>query len=143
MEKEPGVPMTEKDAAARCEWYRSQGFHCSESVIRACGDLLELKLSPGVLRCACGFRGGGGGTGGRCGVIEAGVLLLSLLYGRDGPGEPWEEYSGRISRLVREFEKRFGSTECRILNPAEIKACGNCGRIYRQGAELVYLCLRE
>lgn len=128
-------------AAERCELYRAQGFHCSESVIRACNDLLQLNLSPDVIRCACGFRGGGGGAGGRCGVIEAGIILLSHQYGRDSSHVPYDGYSLRVRQLIRRFELLFGSTECRDLNPAEMAASGNCGRIFRQGAELVMQCL--
>lgn len=130
-------------AAARCEAYRKLGYHCSESVIRACSDALGLDLSPDVLRCACGFRGGGGGAGGRCGVIEAGIMLLSHQYGRDRPDAPCEGYSARVRSLIRQFERTFGSTECRDLNPAELAAAGDCGRIFRQGAELVCRCLEE
>lgn len=131
--------------AERCEMYRKQGFHCSESVIRACNDGLHLKLSPDVIRCACGFRGGGGGAGGRCGVIEAGIILLSHQYGRDCPEDSCDECSTRVRQFIRQFESTFGSAECCDLNPAEIDTFGDCGRVYRRGAELVcqYLCGNE
>lgn len=128
-------------AAECCEQYRIQGYHCSESVIRTCNDLLHLNLSADVIRCACGFRGGGGGSGGRCGVIEAGILLLSYQYGRDTPDCPCDGYSARVRQLIQWFENAFGSTECRDLNPTEISVSGNCGRVFQKGAELVLQCL--
>ena len=50
--------------------YKLQGYHCSESIIRTVNDVLDLKMSDDVLRCACGFRGGGGGYRDRCGIIR-------------------------------------------------------------------------
>ena len=41
--------------------YKLEGYHCSETVIRTLNDVFELKMNEDVLRCACGFRGGGGG----------------------------------------------------------------------------------
>lgn len=135
--------MRDRTVSELCEIYREQGFHCSESVIRACNDALRMNLSRDVLRSACGFRGGGGGAGGRCGVIEAGIILLSYQYGRENPNTSCEEYSIRIRNLIKEFHHRFGSTECREISPAEIKRFGNCGRIFRQGAELILQCLED
>ena len=57
-------------------YYREKGFHCPEATIRACSDALDLRIPEDVIRAASGFMGGGGGMGERCGVVEAGCMIL-------------------------------------------------------------------
>lgn len=59
--------------------YKLQGYHCSESIIRAVPKALDMEISDDVIKAACGFFRGGGGTCDRCGVIECGLMLISML----------------------------------------------------------------
>ena len=92
--------------------YKQMGYHCSEAVIRALNDVLELKMNEDVLRTACGFRGGGGGYRDRCGILEAGMMAISYLYGRDNlNGDVWR-YSYLIRILHERFLEHFGTIRC-------------------------------
>ena len=123
-----------------CEAYRQKGFHCSESSIRACSEIMGLKLSDDVLRCASGFRGGGGGWWDRCGVVEAGCMLISYMYGRLTPEQKIWDYSKLIRVLHDRFIEKFGSIECRDLRPMAYDLSGaaqNCSYMYIEGAKIV------
>lgn len=99
-------------AERRSREYKLMGFHCSESVIRALNDVFELKMNEDVLRTACGFRGGGGGYRDRCGILGAGMMAISYIYGRnDADGEVWR-YSYLIRILHERFMRHFGTIRC-------------------------------
>lgn len=95
--------------------YKLKGYHCSECIIRTVNDVLDLKMSDDVLRCACGFRGGGGGYRDRCGIIGAGIMIISYLYGRDDCSGDVEEYSNLIIQLHEEFKNHFNTIYCRDI----------------------------
>ena len=75
--------MENKDLKAKsvylCEQYRRQGFACSEYVCRALADIYEICLSEEIHKVISVFAGGAIDDG-RCGIIEAGLLITSLLY---------------------------------------------------------------
>ncbi len=133
-------------AGEKCEGYRLQGYHCSESAVRACSELLGLRLPEEILRVSSGFRGGGGGYGDRCGVVEAGIILISYRYGRSDPGADVSGFSYLIRLLHERFNKELGSYYCRVLKPFAYYLSGsaqNCSHVYIKGAEIVMKLLLE
>ncbi len=97
-------------ASELCLAYKRIGFHCSESAIRACSEALDLRLPEDVIRCAAGFMGGGGSFGDRCGILEAGCMIISYLYGRLNINqEIW-----RNNYLIRVLHRRYGEEMCSI-----------------------------
>ena len=135
-----------ENAVARCEEYRLKKYHCAESSIRACSEVLNIKLSDDILRIASGFRGGGGGYGDRCGVLESGIMLISFLYGREKSNVDVSNYSYLIRVLHDRFNAELGGYYCRGLRPYAYRLSGeqqNCGYIYRKGTEIVAQLLTE
>jgi C_GCAxxG_C_C family probable redox protein len=135
-----------RTAAEKCEEYRLRGYHCSESSIRACSEVLNIKLPEDILRISSGFRGGGGGCGDRCGVVEAGMVLISYRYGRTDPAVDVSDYSYLIRILHERFIKELGSFDCRVLLPFARYLSGsaqNCSHVYKKGAEIVTKLLLE
>ena len=133
-------------AAEKCEGYRLLGYHCSESGIRACSEILGINLPEEILRISSGFRGGGGGYGDRCGVVEAGMILISYLYGRTDPKVDVSDYSYLIRTLHERFNKEMGSYYCRVLRPFAFYLSGsdqNCSHVYKKGTEIVMRLLLE
>ena len=116
---------------------KRKGFHCPEAMIRAIPAALEIPISADVVRSACGFFGGGGGTGDRCGIIEAGIMLISWLYARMHPLQSEQNVRTLVSRWIDEFQKEIGHIYCRDIKPPEVKKYGvaiGCEDVYRRGA---------
>lgn len=133
------------EAAEKCERYRLYGYHCSESAIRAIAETLHIEVSESLLKASCGFRGGGGGYGGRCGILETGIMLISLIYGRIDSNESSENYSFLIRTLHERFLSKLGSCDCRDLQPYSKMNTpdGSCSIIYKKGTMIVTKLLLE
>ncbi len=136
-----GVYMTieEKIAAAgrRADQYWQEGYHCSEATFRAVSEILAIPVTEELRRVSSVFQGGGGGFGGRCGVVEAGLMLIGLLYGRDNS----EDDCGALRYLAQEWQRRF-MLQFVSLNCSSIKPYAqahsedhSCRRTYVVGAE--------
>lgn len=133
------------EAADRCEHYRLCGYHCSESSIRAISETLSMDIPEVLLKSSCGFRGGGGGSGGRCGIVEIGILLISFIYGRTSPEESIDGYSYLVRTLIDRFVKELGSDKCNVLQPLSMTNTpdNSCSIVYRKGTMIVSKLLLE
>lgn len=90
---------------------------CAQSTLAAFQKYLNLK-DPGVFKSSTALAGGVGRTGGgACGALVAGVMVISLIYGRDKL-EPAEESTGyqeamRLSGILCDkFEEEFKGLKC-------------------------------
>lgn len=93
---------------------------CSQCAVAAIFDTLHLK-DDGVFKSATGFAGGGGLTGvSVCGGYAAGLMVISLLLGRERSNfEDPERIRFENFRLVRGFTRDYieelGSVICRDI----------------------------
>ncbi len=142
--KEPLHALLDR-AAERVEEYRLQGYHCSESSIRAVADVLHIPLSDDILRISSGFRGGGGGYMERCGILESGIILISYLYGRVEAEESVYVYSYLIRKLHEMFLQEMGSYTCRVLLPFSMRNTSDrsCAYTYHKGVRILTRLLAE
>ena len=62
--------------------YAVKGFLCSESVLLAISDWLEIQNGL-IPKIATGFGAGIGGCGSVCGAISGGIMALGLKFGRN------------------------------------------------------------
>ena len=126
--------------------YKHQGFHCSEAVVRAVPAALGIDMPSDVVRCACGFFGGGGGTGGRCGVVESGIIVISFLYGRLHVSQSTDKVKTAIRSMIKAFKEQFADLECRNVKAAAVAEHGaefGCEDVYARGAEIITRVLLE
>lgn len=132
-------------AALKSEYYRSLGYHCSESSIRAVCETLGIEISDEVLRISSGFRGGGGGSMERCGILETGIMLISRRYGRTDPADDVFGYSYLIRLLHERFLRELGSLTCRVLLPFSITHTpdNSCSITYVKGTKVIVRLLLE
>lgn len=91
--------------------YAAEGFLCSESVLLALSDWLEVE-SELIPKMATGFGAGICFCGLVCGAISGGIMALSIRFGRNDAKEQKVELYRLGHRLVEGFEKEFGSVMC-------------------------------
>lgn len=132
-------------AGERANRFRLEGFHCSESVLRAVALALDLQLSDDILRISTGFRGGGGGFGDRCGALNSGAMIISYLYGRTKPTEDNTCASELTKLLHQRFVDELGATRCSLMLPFYSKQTPDksCSIVYDAGAKIVIKLLGE
>lgn len=96
--------------------YLDQGYHCSEAVLISAGESLFGEIDPKILKIASALSGGIGSTEQEaCGALTGGVLVLGLLFGREG----LKQSDTRCLQLTKEwrdhFLAAFGHTQCAAL----------------------------
>lgn len=97
------------------------GYSCSQAILTGYAERYGMDGTV-AMRLAAGLGGGLGRTGGTCGAVSGAALVLGLELG----GEQAEDKAGKertyeaVTRLVREFEARNGSSLCRELLECDI-----------------------
>ena len=126
-------------AGQKCDEYRAGGYRCSESLIRGCADAMGIALSEEILRATGGFSGGGGGAHEACGLLEAGVALISLLYGRTDKSVDDNGCFYLIRVYHEKFRRTFGTLLCRELRPQYhyLKGFYDCAPNFSKAAQLL------
>jgi len=101
------------------------GLNCAECVFEAVLSQVDTGLPLETMCVMTGFGGGGGFFGDSCGSLVGAMAALGAVYGRRQIPLDYktakEELNGNpglyrlFNRLPNEFQKRFGSTQCRDL----------------------------
>ena len=91
-------------------------YHCGEVVVRTILHELRIKASASVLSISASMNGGGR-AGAQCGILEAGLFVLSLLYGRHSEKQSREPLQSLAFQLTKKFETEYKSLLCRDIRP--------------------------
>lgn len=96
------------------------GYNCSQSVVVAFCDKTGLEEHQAA-KMASAFGGGMGRLREVCGAVSGMLMVLSLLYGYDTPGDDESKkilYT-RVQALANRFREENGSIICReiLKNP--------------------------
>lgn len=99
--------------------YAIKGFLCSESVLLAISECLEIRdeLIPKI---ATGLGAGMGGRGLVCGAISGGIMALGLKFGKDDVSKQKMSRYWFAFELLERFEKEFGHVMCRELTGCDL-----------------------
>ena len=111
-----------------------QGYFCAESVLMALAQT-HGRDADGLCRLMTGFCGGMGRSGGMCGALTGGIAAIGMLFGRKDNNASKDECYTLTYKLVREFEKRFGSTTCAGLLGCDISTHEGDEFFTKQGLE--------
>jgi len=109
------INLTNKEKVVKLAMsYAANGFLCSESVLLAISDWLEIQ-SELIPKIATGFGAGMGGRGLVCGAISGGIMALGLEFGRNDVKKQERNPYWFAVELLKRFEKEFGYVMCREL----------------------------
>ena len=78
---------------------------------------IQSDIIPAI---ASGFCGGMSRTAGLCGALAGGIMALGILFGRNSSADAPKKIYALTERLVRDFEKQFGSRNCSDLLDCDI-----------------------
>jgi C_GCAxxG_C_C family probable redox protein len=110
------------------------GYFCAESVLMALAEAHE-RNDKGLCSLMTGFCGGMGRSGGPCGALTGGIAAIGMLFGRKDNKASQVECYTLTYNLVREFEKRFGSTTCTGVLGCDISTSEGAEFFAKQGLE--------
>ena len=96
------------------------GYNCAQSVAVAFCDVTGMDEKTAA-RMASAFGGGMGRMREVCGAVSGMLMVLSVLYGYDTPGDDVskKELYTRVQALAGRFREEVGSIICReiLKNP--------------------------
>lgn len=95
---------------------------CSQVVVQTYLDIFEEKNRL-LLMSASPFAAGMALTGNNCGALIGGLMILGSIYGRADIDENLEGLLRGIRpmrKLVRHFQQRQGSVDCRTITGANL-----------------------
>ena len=102
--------------------YFKSGYNCSQSVVCAFADLINMdEKSASTL--ASGFGGGIGRLREVCGAVSGMVMVANILYGENCESDPQAKkaHYERIQHLANIYKAKNGSIICRELLGLDIK----------------------
>lgn len=121
--------MDEKKALAMFD----QGFHCSQIVLSAFADELEMDEEE-LLKISAPF-GMGMNRGFTCGCLTGGLMAIGLKF---GPFEPHtskeeEDMDSRRTELFDRFKEKFGAITCNELLGGDMADPADVSRVSAEG----------
>ena len=104
-------------AALVRHYYWDRDLNCARTTLRCLESMLQNPLHPQIYTAVVGCHGAGG-TGGQCGLVEGGLLLIGLHGAELGKDEG--EIVDLCARFATQFTERFTSIACKDLRPGGI-----------------------
>lgn len=104
------------DTSEKAMEYFKQGYNCSQSVVAAFSDKLNIDFKTAI-KLSSSFGGGMGRLREVCGAVSGMFIIAGLLYGYDNPVDKIGKtaHYKLIQDLATEFKKANGSIICREL----------------------------
>lgn len=100
-----------------------QGYNCSQSVLGAFADDLEIDFKT-AMRLASSFGGGMGRMREVCGTVSAMLMVLGIKFGYDEPKafDKKAEHYKLVQKSAEMFREKHGSIICRELLGLNLKS---------------------
>ena len=102
--------------AQQAEAYFKDGYNCSQSVVLAFADLMDVDKEV-LLRISSPFGGGMGRLRQVCGSVSGMYLVLGYLRGCDSSRDPQQKKDlyAEVQELAAQFKELNGSIVCKEL----------------------------
>ena len=149
--------MTKEEAANLAASRAEEGWLCSEAVLQALAESLNIS-SELIPKVATGFAAGMGRSGEVCGAVSGAILGLGLRFGRNDLQEnpPDTRPHWFASEFVKEMKERHGSVTCAgilgldLQDPEDMKRYyeldhwnTTCRDLIREATSLAYEILQK
>jgi C_GCAxxG_C_C family probable redox protein len=111
-----------EDARKRAYDYDFKCHGCSQAVVQCFLDIFEEDNAP-LFMAASPFAAGMSMTGNNCGALIGGLMILGVVFGRRRMADGMEGIIDGIRpsrRLVRQFQKRFGTLDCSGITQTDL-----------------------
>jgi len=108
------------------------GLNCAQAILTTYGPALGLNEGLAI-RLGAALGGGIGHTGGTCGAVNGGCLILSLAYASADKAGPRKTPIDMAKRFIDLFEKEKGSVDCIDLLGCSIKTEEELARARDEG----------
>jgi len=100
----------------------NSGYSCSQAVLTAYSDMLELNAEL-ALSVSCGFGAGMGKLQGTCGAVTGAYMVFSVYCGnkyKDNSDRKLNSYL-MIQNFNNKFVEKYKSTDCKSLLNCDLK----------------------
>lgn len=110
--------------------------NCAQALLLAFSEKLNFK-SDDCLRVASGFGGGIAMSGGICGAVSGGIMVLGLAGSGEGDSKTKTYEDSKL--LISRFEKKFGTCTCKLLTESktEFDTKSFCNKFVREATIVV------
>ena len=98
--------------------YWNDDLNCATTTLITLSEIFHINLNSQILDAAIGLPGAGR-YGAQCGLV-AGTLMFIGIQGKEN-GLEHEAIVSKCNNFAKEFEKEFGSLNCRDLRPEGFK----------------------
>ena len=108
--------MTKEDTIYKALSYFDEGYACSQSVLLAFANELDLNENSAKLISST-FGGGMGRLRQKCGAVTGGFMVLGLAYGNSNPKDMDTKLASykKVRELNHLFEDIYGTSVCAEL----------------------------
>lgn len=96
--------------------YYLSGYNCSETLLHACSDVYDLKITEDDFRLMAGF-GSGMYIGSSCGALIGCVAVCSKLFCHTKAHDQLAILRPIIVKLNQNFKKELGALDCAHVKP--------------------------
>jgi C_GCAxxG_C_C family probable redox protein len=95
--------------------YFRNGLYCSEAILRAFNEVYQLGYPENLYKISTGFGAGMGEAKCSCGSVTGGVMVLSLIAGRNANFESERLAFTLANELHDRFKAKHKALCCRVL----------------------------
>lgn len=108
--------MNKQDAVTKALSYFDDGYACSQSVLLAFAEELDLNEHSAKLISST-FGGGMGRLRQKCGAVTGGFMVIGLAYGNSDPKDMDTKLAAykKVRELNHSFEDIYGTSVCAEL----------------------------
>lgn len=98
--------------------YWNDDLNCATTILITLSEIFQIDLGSQIIDAAIGMHGAGK-YGAQCGLVEGSLMFIGI-QGKE-KGLEHVEIVTRCHDFAKEFEKEFGSLNCRDLRPQGFK----------------------